>query len=114
MLHVSRFLKTIYLFIFAIFQYIHYEELVKEGCDVSVLPDSIDWCDETLNKHNKLPENTICQSMYKEELYLLCRNTKWRSIGKRKGIEFSLITSHNTSLKLLTTVKNTLDTEISY
>ena len=51
--------------------------MTKDGCRIDVLPESIDWCDGKLNKGGKLPDNTMCQSIYKEEVKLLCKHGHW-------------------------------------
>lgn len=50
---------------------------MQDGCNIDVLPDSIDWCDGKLSKSGKLPDYTHCQSMYMKDVNLLCRNGQW-------------------------------------
>ncbi|XP_045199207.2 uncharacterized protein LOC123553574 [Mercenaria mercenaria] len=57
--------------------FIHFENMAKDGCNIDVLPDSIDWCDGKLNKRGRLPDYTVCQSIYNEDVHLLCRNGRW-------------------------------------
>ena len=49
----------------------------QEGCNVTELSANIAWCNNTLTKHSRLPEHTLCQS-YKGEVYdVICINHKW-------------------------------------